>query len=178
MLDKLYITPRQWMRILRWSLYFLLVVAVMMLQTVLIGNRLIFGVKLDLIPLVLFCVCLREGPDRGGVFCLLSSLFLALSGADQGALLIFLLTVLPVLASLLMRKIFVMHFLSTLVTCGVLLLLTQSVCFVFRLMNGATAGSLYFTRLLPMVVVSLLFQPVIYWLVKSIGKIGDPYETA
>ena len=54
MLDKLYITPRQWMRILRWSLYFLLVVAVMMLQTVLVGNRTVFGVKLDLIPLVLF----------------------------------------------------------------------------------------------------------------------------
>ncbi len=176
MLDKLYITPKQWMRIFRWALYSLLLLVAVMVQTVILGNRPFFGIKPDLVPLVIFCVCLREGPERGGVFALLSALFWALSGVDQGAMLIFLLTVLPILASVLLRKLFVRNFLSDLISCGLLLLLTHSGCFLLRLINGTVARSLYVTRLLPTVLLTLLFQPLIYWLVKSVEKIGDPYE--
>ena len=75
MLDKLYITPRQWLRILRWTLYFLLFLLAMLLQTVVFGNRRLFGAQLDLVPIVIACVCLREGAERGGTFALLTSLF-------------------------------------------------------------------------------------------------------
>ena len=44
MLDKLYITPRQWLLILRWALYSLLFLTVMMVQTVVLGNRTVFGI--------------------------------------------------------------------------------------------------------------------------------------
>ena len=176
MLDKLYITPKQWMRIFRWALYSLLLLCAMLVQTVLLGKVMIFGTKIDPVSLVIFCVCLREGPERGGLFALLGSVFWALSGADQGALLIFLLTVLPILASVLLRKIFVRSFFSDLISCGLLLLLTHTGDFLLRLINGTVAGKLYFTRLLPTVLVTLLFQPLIYWLVKIVEKIGDPYE--
>ena len=89
---------------------------------------------------------------------------------------IFLLTVLPILASVLLRKIFVRSFFSDLISCGLLLLLTHTGDFLLRLINGTVAGKLYFTRLLPTVLVTLLFQPLIYWLVKIVEKIGDPYE--
>ncbi|MBR4307987.1 MAG: hypothetical protein IKT58_00170, partial [Oscillospiraceae bacterium] len=97
---------------------------------------------------------------------------------DQGALQIFLLTVLPILASLALRKIVVVNFVSVFVSCSILLILTQSAGFLLRLINGTVVGDLYATRLLPIVGISLLIQPLIYWLVKSIEKIGDPYETA
>ena len=59
MLDKLYITPRQWLHILRWSLYVVLFIVAMMVQTVVLGNRTLFGAHPHFVPVVITCVCLR-----------------------------------------------------------------------------------------------------------------------
>ena len=64
MLDKLYITPRQWLRILRWTLYAALFLLALLVQTVVFGNRTILGAHPDLVAIVITCVCLREGPER------------------------------------------------------------------------------------------------------------------
>ena len=85
MLDKLYITPRQWLRILRWTLYAALFLLALLVQTVVFGNRTILGAHPDLVAIVITCVCLREGPERGGTFALIASLVWCLSGIDQGS---------------------------------------------------------------------------------------------
>ena len=72
MLDKLYITPRQWLRILRWTLYAALFLLALLVQTVVFGNRTILGAHPDLVAIVITCVCLREGPERGGTFALIA----------------------------------------------------------------------------------------------------------
>ena len=95
MLDKLYITPRQWLRILRWTLYAALFLLALLVQTVVFGNRTILGAHPDLVAIVITCVCLREGPERGGTFALLASLVWCLSGIDQGSVCLLVLTVLP-----------------------------------------------------------------------------------
>ena len=51
MLDKLYITPRQWLHFLRWALYSLLLLFVAMLQTVVLAGR--ASVCPDLVPIVI-----------------------------------------------------------------------------------------------------------------------------
>lgn len=48
MLDKLYITPRQWLRILRWTLYAALFLLALLVQTVVFGNRTVLGAHPDL----------------------------------------------------------------------------------------------------------------------------------
>ena len=101
MLDKLYITPRQWLRILRWTLYAALFLLALLVQTVVFGNRTILGAHPDLVAIVITCVCLREGPERGGTFALIASLVWCLSGIDQGSVCLLVLTVLPVLGSIL-----------------------------------------------------------------------------
>ena len=60
MLDKLYITPRQWLRILRWTLYAALFLLSLLVQTVVFGSRTILGAHPDLVAIVITCVCLRE----------------------------------------------------------------------------------------------------------------------
>ena len=85
MLDKLYITPRQWLRILRWTLYAALFLLALLVQTVVFGSRTILGAHPDLVAIVITCVCLREGPERGGTFALIASLVWCLSGIDQAA---------------------------------------------------------------------------------------------
>lgn len=178
MLDKLYITPRQWLRILRWALYAVLFVTVMMVQTVVLGNRTVFGIHPDLVPIVITCVCLREGAERGGLFALLASLFWCLSGTDSGSICILVLTVLPVLGCLLCSALFTNRYLSCLLFSFLTLACEQILIFTVKYFLDGIAGELFLQQLVPCVLVSILTQPLLYWLVKCIGKIGASYESA
>ena len=176
MLEKLYITPGQWRHILRWFLYVVLFLAAMMLQTVIFGKDGLWGQSPDFVAVVIITVCMVEGPERGGLFALLTSIFWALSGIDRGALQILCLTALPVLCSHYSRRIFTATYLPALITCGLTLFVTHSISFLLKVFYESAPSYLYTSRLLPGILVSLLFQPLVYWLSKSIEKIGDPYE--
>ena len=161
MLDKLYITPRQWLRILRWTLYAALFLLALLVQTVVFGNRTILGAHPDLVAIVITCVCLREGPERGGTFALIASLVWCLSGIDQGSVCLLVLTVLPVLGSILC-------FVTLAVEQGLILLMKH----VFAGVAWEQAG-----RALRCLLVTLPVQPAVYGLVKCIAKIGEYHES-
>ncbi len=177
MLDKLYITPRQWLLILRWTLYSFLFLTVMMVQTVVLGNRTIFGIHPSLVPVVVTCVCLREGAERGGLFALLTSVFWCLSGADQGSVSILVLTVVPVLGSLLCRAVLLNRFLPCLAISFLTLTCDQVLCFLLKHLLGRLPLGAFTAELLPCIFLSILCQPLLYWLVKCIAKIGASYES-
>ena len=149
MLDKLYITPRQWLQILRWTLYSLLFLSVMMVQTVVLGNRTVFGTHPSFVPIVITCVCLREGAERGGLFALLASLFWFLTGADTGSVSIFVLTALPVCASLVCRAYLTQRYLPCLLTCLITLFVNHTAIFLIKLYLGQATAVMFLTRLLP-----------------------------
>lgn len=176
MLGRFYITPGQWRHVFRWLLYGALFLSVVLLQTVILGKNGVFGQHPDLVAVVIVCVAMAEGAERGGLFALIVSTFWALSGIERGALQIFCLTTIPVLCSYLSRKIFSVPYPVSLITCALTLLITQSLHFFLKMFYDGLPGYLYLTRLLPGMLVALLFQPLFYWLVKIIGKIGDPYE--
>lgn len=177
MLDKLYITPRQWLHILRWALYALLLLTAMMLQTVVLGNRTLLGTHPDFVPVVITCVCLREGAERGGLFALLASLFWYLSGADQGSLSIAVLTIVPVAGTLLCSQILSERYFTSLALSFLTLLVQQCLIFAVKSLFGAMDGKLFLTTLLPCVFVSVLSQPIVYFLTRCINRIGDKYES-
>lgn len=177
MLDKLYITPKQWMHVLRWTLYSLLLLLAILLQTVIFGNRTILGIHPDLVPVVIVCVCLREGPERGGLFALLASLFWCLSGADMGSVAIAVLTIVSVLGGLLCRTVLVDRFVPCLIITVIALLLEHGIVLLLGMFFNGMPGILFFTDLLPCVLISSVSQPLVYWLVGKIEKVGDPYET-
>lgn len=177
MLDKLYITPRQWLHILRWTLYSLLFLLAMMVQTVVLGNHPIFGANADFIPVVIVCVCLREGPERGGWFALLTSFFWFLSGASNGSISIAILTIVPIAGSILCRSVLQNRFSTCLLTAAITLLILHSVIFALKYLFDQIDPSLYVEKLLPTVLISLCAHPPIYYLVKKINQIGDDYES-
>lgn len=177
MLDKLYITPKQWLHILRWTLYALLFLFAMMVQTVVLGNRPIFGVIPDLVTVVITCVCLREGPQRGGWFALLTSLFWHLSGADYGSVSIAVMTIMPVFGSILCRYVLNNRLMPSLLVTAVTLFTLHSIIFLLKYLISGMQPSLFVQKLLPCVVLSLLVQPLVYLLVKKINQIGDDYES-
>lgn len=175
MLDKLYITPRQWLSFLRWALYSLLALLCAMLQTVVLANRV--TVCPDLVPIVIVCVCLREGAERGGIFALTASLLWCFSGADQGSVAIAVLTIVPVAGTLLNRAILTNRFIPCLMLAFLTLFIEQSLMFLLKFFFQDAAGVLFFTRLLPCVLISLLAQPPLYWLTGKIAQIGERYES-
>lgn len=177
MLDKLYITPKQWLHILRWTLYSLLFLLALLLQTVVFGNRPVLGVRPDLVAVVIVCVCLREGAERGGAFALAASVFWYLSGAEQGSVSIAVLTIVPVAGCLLCRAMLANRFLPCLVITLVTLLIEQLAMFLLKFFFDGMAGIYFVRKLLPCVLVSLLAQPPVYWLVKRVEKIGEAYES-
>lgn len=177
MLDKLYITPRQWLHILRWTLYALLFLTAMMVQTVVLGNRLFFGTKVDFIPVVIACVCMREGPERGGWFALCTGLFWYLSGAESGSVSIAVLTVVPVLCSIVCRSVLHRRYMTCLLSAAVTLFSLHTVIFLLKYLLGDIDPALFTQKLIPGVLVSLPAHPVVYFSVKKINQIGDDYES-
>lgn len=100
MLDKLYITPRQWLRILRWTLYAALFLLALLVQTVVFGNRTILGARIrSSWPLSSPASAARWPGAAAATFALIASLVWCLSGIDQGSVCLLVLTVLPVLAA-------------------------------------------------------------------------------
>lgn len=157
-------------------MYCLLFLTAVILQTVIWGKDGILGHTPDLVALVIITVCLIEGSERGGLFALITSTIWALSGIDRGPLQILCLTVLPVLCSHYGRKILSIAYVPELLSCILVLFITGLLEFFLRVFYDGIPSHMFFTRLLPGILVTLLFQPVAYWLVKSIEKIGDPYE--
>lgn len=177
MLDKLYITPRQWLRILRWGLYSLLFLLAMLTESSVFGRHTLLGVHPQLAAVVAVCVCFREEAERGGLFALLATLIWCLSGASYGSLNIAVFTIVPVAGTLVCRNILMKRFIPCLLTALAALLLQQLVIFALGYFLNGVGLRYLFVELLPCVGVSLLFQPLLYWLVSCISRIGGPYES-
>lgn len=177
MLDKLYITPKQWLRILRWGLYSLLFLLAMLTESSVFGRHALLGVCPQLVGVVVVCVCFREGPERGGLFALLATLFWCLSGASYGSLNIAVFTILPVAGTLFTRNTLMNRFVPCLLTALSALAAQQLVIFAIGYFLNDVSLLYFFVELLPCIAVSLLFQPPVYWLASRICRIGGPYES-
>lgn len=177
MLEKFRLTPRQWKSVGKWTLYAVLFLTVMMVQTVCLGNVRFFGASLSLLPIVCCCICLKESPNNGGVFVLIASLIWCLSGADSGSLAILLWTSLSVLGGVLCQALLNNRFFSCALCSFVTLLVSESVCFLGKFWFGGTQADQYLAKVLPSVLLSMLFYPILYLLTRSISRIGGNYGT-
>ena len=162
--------------ILRWTLYAALFLLALLVQTVVFGNRTILGAHPDLVAIVITCVCLREGPERGGTFALIASLVWCLSGIDQGSVCLLVLTVLPVLGSILCRAVLANRFLPSLLVCFVTLAVEQGLILLMKHFFAGVAWE-QAGRALRCLLVTLPVQPAVYGLVKCIAKIGEYHES-
>lgn len=175
MLEKLHITARQWLRLLKWTLYSLCFLVLLLTETVLLGDVHPLGLRLHLLPIYLICVSVKEGAERGGLFALLASLFYCLSGADFGSVGIAVLTALSVFSALACTHFLNNRLLPCLLCCFLSQLCSESVTFLFHLLFRSMEASRYFSVLLPGVLLSMLTAPLLYVLVKAISRIGGKY---
>ena len=172
MLKHLHLTRRQWLGVLRWTLYSLLLLFVLLAQTIILSRTPIFGAKLAPVSVVLICVCIREGAEKGGLFALLGSLFWYMSGADYGNLSVAILPVGAIFAALLCRTVFSQRLLSTVLCCFVICLFNDLAVFAFKLLLEKLALRNLWTVLLPCTFLTMLAVPPVYLAVKLISRIG------
>ena len=190
MFKHIHLTRLQRKGILKWSLYSLLFLLLLIVQTVVLATRPVFGAKLSLVPVCVCCVCIREGPEKGGLFALLASLFWCLSGEDYGNLALAVLPIGSILAAVLCRAVLTTRFVPTALCALAVSWLNATAVFAFKLIlppgasaaNGWQAKTVtvslenYWRVLLPAVFLSMLAFPLIYAAVKAVSRIGVQHE--
>lgn len=171
LLRRLYLTQRQRKHALKWLLFSLVCLVVLVLQDVTFSRFEIFGATTDLLPCALLLICVLEGAQSGGVFVLVSSVFYLFSGSAPGTYVILLLTLLGVVASIFRQAYLRKGFNSTLLCTGMAVVLYELCIFAMGLLTGKTI----LTRLPVFAVTAVLsvaVLPVLYPVVQAIGKIG------
>lgn len=172
MFKHFHLTKLQWKGILKWALYSFCLLLVLLVQTVISAKAPWFGIKPSLVPIYLVCVAIREGPEKGGFFALGGTVFWCLSGVDYGNLSVGVVTVCAVLSAVACRAVLTQGLISTALCCFVTLLLNETIIFVFKLILTPIAPGNFWRILLPGAVLSMLFCPISYVLVRAVSRTG------
>ena len=168
---KLYLTRLQRLRLLKWGLYGLLCVFLLVLQDSMLSAFRIFGATTDLAAAVIILIALHEGMERGGTFALVASVLFCCSGSAPGPYSIAYITFLTIGASYIRQSLWRRSFGST----G---LCTIAVIFIYELAvfgTGLFDGLTIFARLgvfLASAFMSCIVMVPVYPVVRAIGKIG------
>ena len=175
MFQHFHLTRRQWFGILKWSVYVLVFLLTVVTQSAILSRLRPFGLKFSVVPILLVCICLREGPEKGGLFVLLGATFYALSGVDMGNVSLLVVTVCAVLSAFLCQTVLADRIISAAVCCFATLLINSSLIFAYKLLLGLVQPKSWLTVLLPSAALSMLFFPLTYLLVKAISRIGGDH---
>jgi hypothetical protein len=170
-LGKLLLTKKQSKTLLRWVLFCLVCLAALLVQDVLMSRFDIFGVTTDLVPGVIFAICILQGGESGSIFALIASALYYFSGSAPGPYCIVLITALGIVSSI-FRQAYLRKGFSALMLCAVLAVLLYELS-LFGI--GAFLGSTTSERLGRFVLTAALTAvplPALYPVLLSIGKIG------
>ena len=169
--QRLYLSPQQQRRYLKWALLSLLSVVALVLQDVLFARMSLFGATVDMVPTVLFMICVIHGAESGAVFMLVGALIYWFSGSAPGVYVILLIPVLGTVAAAFCQAYLRKGFRTTLMCTAAALVAYETVSFLASLLLGVTR----FGRAYVMVIstaLSLLTLPAVFLLVWGICKIG------
>lgn len=175
-LKNFHITKKQWLSLLRWTLYGALCVVLLVIQDTIMSRVSFYGVTTDLAPMAILLITVLVGTDCGSLFVLLASCVYVFSGSAPGAYCITLITVPGILATMIRQVFWRRGLRSTVLCAGVALMLYELVLFTIGLVTGLTlwnrAPVFLFTGL-----VSWALMVPLYPLTYRIGKIGgEPWK--
>ncbi len=170
-LSKLYLTKKQRMKALKWTLMALVLVMLSVIQDVIMSRMSIFGATTDLVPVALLMVCVMLDPEVGSLFILTGSSLYYFAGNSPGSFVILLLTAIGIFVSILQQN-YLRYSFGTVMLCSAGAMVLYELC-IFAIgffLNYTTAsrfGGFCITGLL-----SLAAMPILYPIFVSIGKIG------
>lgn len=170
-LNKLFITKKQRLAILKWLLTAVLIIAISLVQDVILTRFRIFGTTMNLTAAALLLICIMLDPEIGSVFILSASALYWFSGSAPGPYVIALLTVIGVMGAII-RQSYLYNSFGSVMLCTLLaisayeLIIFEIGCFLEltsanRLLNHMLGAGL-----------SFCVMPLLYPVFKAIDKIG------
>ena len=171
LLNKLYLTPKQRLTILRWFLLCILLLTASVLQDVILCRLQLFGATTDLVPCAIILICVILGTDSSCVFVLLSALAYQAAGTAPGYYVVPMITILAILLSMFRESFLRKSFSSVMLSAGTAVVLYEMLLFVAGLILGNTRIDRWSVFLVTSIL-SLITLPILYPLVKTIAKIG------
>lgn len=170
-LKALYMTRQQRLTLLKWTLYTVVCLLLLVVQDVIMSRFTIFGTTTDLAVCAILLITVLEGSESGSLFVLIASTLYYFSGSSPGAFCIAAMSFLGIFATLLRQMYWRRNFSSIILCAGAALLLYELVSFA----AGMAMGFTVFSRVGVFGVKGLLSWLVmlpLYPLVFTIGKIG------
>lgn len=171
LLSKLYLTQKQRLSLLKWGLYGLLLLVLSVLQDVILCRISIFGATTDLLPCIIFLICVYQGAENGGVFALVASSVYQFSGTAPGYYIIGAISLLGVFAAIFRQGYLRKSMGADLLCAGVVFALYELIIFFV----AVAAGNSSLSRILTVAVtfaLTMVITPALYSLTTSIDKIG------
>ena len=170
-LNKLWPTPSQQLRALRWLLFTAVCLVGLLAQDVLLYRVSIAGGCTDVVPCIILMVVVLQGAESGSVFALVLSVLFFFSGSSPGFYTIPLLTAVAVFV-VIFRQAFLRQGFGTLVLCVAIgMLLYEMGVFAVNLFLKFTVAS-RLASAAATAVLSLAAVPVLYPVLLAIGKLG------
>lgn len=170
-LKRLYMTRLQRLTLLKWAVYAMTGIALLVIQDVIMSRVHFSGATTDLPVAFILLVGIYEGLENGSVFALAASLFYWFSGSAPGPYVIALLCVLTVFVGLFRQMFWHRSFGSITLCVAIAIMLYEMLLFAAGLFLGLTilprtgvfalTGGITCITMLPM-----------YPLVRAISKIG------
>lgn len=170
-LSKLYITRRQRLALLRWTLYALVILALSLVQDVILSRVGIRGATTDLVAAGILLLTMMLGVDEGAIFSLVASTLFYFSGSAPGPYAIPLLTVLGTVISIFRYGYLRKSFGSVFFCAGAATMVYEMLVFV----TGSFLGLVPTSRFVAFCItggLSVAVLPLLYPIFLSIGKIG------
>ncbi len=170
-LNKLWPTPKQQLRALRWLLFSALCLVGLLAQDVLLYRVNVWGGCTDVVPCLILMVVVLQGAESGSVFALIMSVLYFFSGSSPGFHVIPLLTVVAVFV-VIFRQAFLRQGFFTLLLCAAMgMTLYELGMFGVSLFLKLTVVSRVWAALAT-ALVSMAVVPVFYPVLRAIGKLG------
>ena len=171
LLQKLHLTQFQQQKLLKWSLYSLLILALLIVQDVIMSQLHIMGAVTDLVVSGILLISVMEDSENGSLFALLSSSFYVFSGSAPGPYAIGYLTVFAMAAAI-FRQLYWRRGFTSNVLCAAIAVIVYELA-VYG--TGVFLGLTYWGRI-GVFMVTELFGCItllpLYPLVRAIGKFG------
>ena len=171
LLSYLMLTPNQRKNALKWGLYAALLVFLSLVQDVVLSRLRLQGAATELVPSVIFLICIIEGSEKSCVFALVASLLYIFSCTAPGLYSMVAITFLSVGVCLFRQAFLQESFSSALLCTAVAMVGYTLVNFVLGLFLKLTPLSRFHGFLIT-AGLSLLAVPVLYPVLKAISTIG------
>ena len=169
--QRLYMSPQQQRRYLKWILFSLLCLFLLILQDVLFSRISVFGATVDMVPCVLLMICVLQGAAEGCVFLLVGSLVYYFSGSSPGVYAVFLIPLFGTVAAAFRQAYLRKGFRTTTMCAGIALVLYEMLSFLAALLLGVTRLGRFYVTLIS-TGMTLLTLPVVFLPLWGICKIG------